>query len=87
MLAMGSGLTVAQISEPLGDVRLVLLASRGGRSGTRRVMALGTAQGNIAAALVVASQKFSDPKVVGIVIVVSNVGMILLVALARAANR
>jgi bile acid:Na+ symporter, BASS family len=31
---------------------------------TRRVMALGTSQRNIAAALVVASQSFSDPKVV-----------------------
>ncbi|MER8900798.1 bile acid:sodium symporter [Mesorhizobium sp. M0772] len=60
----------------------------GDDAGTRRVMALGTAQRNIAAALVVASQNFSDPKVVVIVIVVSNVGLILLMPLARAlANR
>ena len=55
---------------------------------TRRVLALGTGQRNIAAALVVASQSFSDPKVVVMVIVVAIVGLILLMPLARAlANR
>jgi bile acid:Na+ symporter, BASS family len=55
---------------------------------TRRVMALGTAQRNIAAALVVASQSFNDPKVVVMVIVVAIVGLILLMPLSRAlANR
>ena len=55
---------------------------------TRRVMALGTAQRNIAAALVVASQSFSDPKVVVMVIVVAIVGLIILMPLSRAlANR
>jgi BASS family bile acid:Na+ symporter len=55
---------------------------------TRRVMALGTGQRNIAAALVVASQSFSDPKVVVMVIVVAIVGLIILMPLARAlANR
>ena len=55
---------------------------------TRRVMALGTSQRNIAAALVVASQSFSDPKVVVIVIVVAIVGLIILMPLSRAlANR
>ena len=55
---------------------------------TRRVLALGTAQRNIAAALVVASQSFSDPKVVVMVIVVAIVGLIILMPLARAlANR
>jgi BASS family bile acid:Na+ symporter len=42
---------------------------------TRRVLALGTAQRNIAAALVVAGQNFSDPKVVVMVVVVANVGL------------
>ena len=61
----------------------------GGSDGdTRRVMALGTSQRNSAAALVVASQSFSDPKVVVMVIVVAIVGLIILMPLSRAlANR
>jgi BASS family bile acid:Na+ symporter len=55
---------------------------------TRRVLALGTAQRNIAAALVVGSQSFSDPRVVVMVIVVAIVGLIILMPLSRAlANR
>jgi BASS family bile acid:Na+ symporter len=55
---------------------------------TRRVMAFATSQRNIAAALVVASQSFSDPKVVVMVIVVAIVGLIILIPLSRAlANR
>jgi bile acid:Na+ symporter, BASS family len=55
---------------------------------TRRVMALGTSQRNIAAALVVASQSFSDPKVIVMVIVVAIVGFVILMPLSRAlANR
>jgi BASS family bile acid:Na+ symporter len=60
----------------------------GSDSGTRRVMALSTAQRNFAAALVVAGQNFSDPKVAVIVIVVSIGGLLLLLPMARAlANR
>ena len=60
----------------------------GSSADTRRVMALGTGQRNIAAALVVASQSFSDPKVVVMVIVVAIVGLIILMPLSRAlANR
>ena len=51
---------------------------------TRRVMAFSTAQRNIAAALVVASQSFNDPKVVVMVIVVAIVGLIFLMPLSRA---
>lgn len=54
----------------------------GSGAGTKRVMALGTGQRNIAAALVVASS-FSDPKVVVMVIVVAIVGLILLMPLSR----
>jgi BASS family bile acid:Na+ symporter len=55
---------------------------------TRRVMALGTGQRNIAAALVVAGQSFSDPEVLVMVIVVAIVGLIILMPLSRAlANR
>jgi BASS family bile acid:Na+ symporter len=55
---------------------------------TRRVLALGTGQRNIAAALVVGSQSFSDPQVVVMVVVVAIVGLIILMPLSRAlANR
>src|SRR6476469_9664729 len=51
---------------------------------TRRVMALGTGQRNIAAALVVGSQSFSDPKVVVMVVVVAIVRLLILMPLSRA---
>ena len=54
---------------------------------SRRVMALGAAQRNIAAALVVAGQSFSDPRVVVMVIVVAIAGFIILMPLARALAR
>jgi BASS family bile acid:Na+ symporter len=44
---------------------------------------LGTAQRNIAAALVVGGQNFSDPKVVVMVAVVAIVGLLVLMPLAR----
>jgi bile acid:Na+ symporter, BASS family len=46
-------------------------------------MALGTAQRNIAAALVVAKQNFSDPRVVVMVVVIAIVGLVLLFPFAR----
>ena len=50
---------------------------------TRVVMGLGTAQRNIAAALVVGSQSFKDPKVVVMVVVVAIVGLLILMPLSR----
>jgi BASS family bile acid:Na+ symporter len=50
---------------------------------TRRVLALGTAQRNIAAALLVGGQNFSDPQVVVMLIVVADVGLLILLPLAR----
>ena len=50
---------------------------------TRRVLGLGTAQRNIAAALVVGGQNFSDPKVVVMITVVALIGLILLMSLSR----
>ena len=50
---------------------------------TRRVLALGTAQHNIAAALVVGSQSFRDPKVVVMVVVVAIVSLLVLMPLSR----
>lgn len=55
----------------------------GSGADTRRVLALGTGQRNIAAALVVGSQSFSDPKVVVMVIVVAIVGLLMLMPLSR----
>jgi BASS family bile acid:Na+ symporter len=51
--------------------------------GTRGVLALGTAQRNIAAALVVAGQNFDDPNVLVMVVVVAVVGLLILMPLAR----
>jgi len=52
-------------------------------AGTRSVMALATAQRNIAAALVVAKQNFSDPRVVLMVVMIAIVGILLLFPFAR----
>jgi bile acid:Na+ symporter, BASS family len=54
---------------------------------TRSVLALGTSQRNIAAALVVGGQSFSDPKVVVMVIVVAIVGLLVLMPLSKALGR
>ena len=56
----------------------------GSSADIKQVMALGTGQRNIAAALVVASQSFSDAQVVVMVIVVAIVGLIVLMPLSRA---
>jgi len=55
----------------------------GPQSDTRGVMALGTAQRNIAAALVVGGQNFRDPRVIVMVVVVAIVGLLLLMPFAR----
>ena len=60
----------------------------GGSTGdTRSVMGLGTAQRNIAAALVVANQSFDDPNVVVMVVVIAIVGLLTLMPLSRALGR
>lgn len=50
--------------------------------GTKGVLALGTAQRNIAAALVVGGEDF-DPKVLVMIVVVAVVGLLILMPLAR----
>jgi len=55
----------------------------GPSSDRRRALALGTGQRNVAAALVVASESFSDPSVVIMVIVVTIVGLLTLLPLCR----
>jgi bile acid:Na+ symporter, BASS family len=53
----------------------------------RAVLGLGTAQRNIAAALEVGSQSFSDPSVVVMVVVVAMVNLLILLPLARLLGR
>ncbi|HTT40300.1 MAG TPA: bile acid:sodium symporter [Burkholderiales bacterium] len=50
---------------------------------TRWVLGLGTSQRNIAAALVVGGQNFTDPQVVVMITVVALVGLLILMALSR----
>ena len=50
---------------------------------TRAVLSLGTAQRNTAAALVVAAQNFTDPKVVVMITVVMILSFAILMPLAR----
>jgi BASS family bile acid:Na+ symporter len=56
----------------------------GGRSlETKSVLALGTAQRNIAAALLVGGKDFDDPRVLVMIVVVAVVGLLILMPLAR----
>jgi BASS family bile acid:Na+ symporter len=57
----------------------------GAELSTKSVMALGTAQRNIAAALLVAGQSFNDPKIVVMVVVVAVVGLVIFLPFARMA--
>ena len=50
----------------------------GSDGGTRRVLGLGTGQRNIAAALVVAGQNFTDPDVLITLIVIALIGLLIL---------
>jgi bile acid:Na+ symporter, BASS family len=59
----------------------------GAATDTRPVLGLGTAQRNIAAALVVANQSFDDPNVVVMVVVIALVGLLTLMPLSRALGR
>jgi BASS family bile acid:Na+ symporter len=54
---------------------------------TRSVLGLGTAQRNIAAALVVANQSFDDPNVAVMVVVIAIVGLFTLMPLSRVLGR
>jgi BASS family bile acid:Na+ symporter len=51
--------------------------------GTKGVLALGTAQRNIAAALVVGGKNFDNPNVLVMIVVVAVVGLLILMPLAR----
>ncbi len=55
----------------------------GPATGTRSVMGLGTGQRNVAAALLIATQNFSDPGVVVMILVATIVGLLPLLFAAR----
>jgi len=78
---IGTGGLVAIIALIL--VSLALGYAAGGRDpGIRSVMALGTAQRNLSAAMVVAAQNFSDkPNVLITVVVAGLIGLVLLIPL------
>jgi len=59
-------------------------ASGGADTGARGVLALGTDQRNIGAALVIAEEDFHDPKVEMLIILVAIAGVIILLPVARA---
>ena len=97
MLAMGMSLTMAQILQPLKNVRLVLMALLlfivgslliglllGGRDpAVRSVMGLGTAQRNVAAAILVSVQNFSDTNTVSFVLVAAVLLLLVLLPTAK----
>lgn len=56
----------------------------GAEAGTRGVLALGTAQRNIGAALVIAEEDFHDPKVVMMIVLIAFVGFLILIPFALA---
>src|SRR5438094_3655099 len=59
----------------------------GPRTGTKGVLAIGTAQRNTAAAFVVGGQNFSDPTVVVMIAVVMSVEFVMLMPLSRVLAR
>ena len=97
MLAMGMSLTMAQILQPLKNVRLVLMALLlfivgslliglllGGRDpAVRSVMGLGTTQRNVAAAILVSVQNFSDTNTVSFVLVAAVLALLILLPTAK----
>ena len=98
MLAMGMSLTMAQILQPLKNVRLVLMALllfivgslliglllSGRDPAVRSVMGLGTAQRNVAAAILVSVQNFSDSDTVSFVLVAAVLLLLVLLPTGRA---
>ncbi len=78
----GSGAVVACVLLTLGAFAAGGLAGLPPRPGVTGVLALGTAQRNIAAATVVAAQSFEDPQVLAMVVVTALVGLALLFPIA-----
>ncbi|MCB9158652.1 MAG: bile acid:sodium symporter [Caldilineaceae bacterium] len=74
---VGTGAFLATTLLIAGALATGFLLSRGGPA-NRSVMALGTGQRNISAALLIATTNFTDPEVILIVMVGSVVGLVLL---------
>ena len=74
---VGTGAFLAAALLIAGALITGFLLSLGG-AGNRSVMALGTGQRNISAALLIATTNFTDPEVLLIVLVGSVVGLVLL---------
>lgn len=79
---LGSGAILAAILF-VGITFAIGYALGGPEGGTRRVLALGTSQRNIAAALVTATSSSADPEVVVMLLVTTIVGLILLLPATR----
>jgi BASS family bile acid:Na+ symporter len=83
---LGTGAIAAAVLLVVGAFGVgYLIASPGG--GRRTVMGLGTAQRNIAAAMVVATQDFDDPNVLVMVVVVSVIDLVVLFPIAWVLRR
>src|SRR6266702_2445326 len=92
LLPLGAGLAVNAMFGTHGILASILFLFvgvgigwllGGPGAGTKGVLALATAQRNIAAALVVGGKDFDDPKVLVMIVVVAVVGLLILMPLAR----
>ena len=83
---IGTGGILAALVLIVGGVVMGYLPGRPG-DGTRSVLGLGTGQRNISAALLVASQNFTDPQVLAMVLTGSTVGLFVLLPLAGELGR
>jgi bile acid:Na+ symporter, BASS family len=80
--ALGSGAVLAALLF-VGITFALGYALGGPDVGNRRVLALGTSQRNIAAALVTATSSAADPEVVVMLLVVTLIGLVLILPAAR----
>jgi predicted Na+-dependent transporter len=82
ILALGGLAVIAAVALVLGAFAIGYALARPGR-GRRTVLALGTGQRGVSAALLVASRDIRDPDALVMVVLVSVIGMIVLFPLAR----
>lgn len=75
--AFGSGSIIASFLFIVGAFLIGYLLGGPGKD-TRAVVSLGTAQRNLAAAMIVAGGNFSDPEVLTVVMIVAVIGLVLL---------
>ena len=82
----GTGAILAALLFIAGAFAIGYVLGMTGR-GTREEMGLATAQRNIAAATVVATQSFGDPDTLVMVVITSIVTMVILFPVARALSK